>query len=323
MASALGKSRLLYIRHPVPGLVPLKPRMIEKALLRADTVSDALAGVARHHVAGALAVLDDRERPGTTAVHDLRKALKRWRALLRLLAPYLGEDGRRLLIEARDIARALTSAREPRSALDAFTDLGPEPEGVSARTRATITGRLEALRSTAEAATLTDEARLRARAALQAASGQIGLWPLDRLDARAIARRLAQTFRRARRAIPADWSAASAEELHELRQRVVAHRYQMELVETLWPKLGRVWIGEAQKLRERLGAYQDLAVLTGFMAPHQPLAHWRAQLAPLIAARQQSHLAAARRLTGRIFAEKPGGFRRRIEALWASGERGD
>ena len=67
---------------------------------------------------------------------------------------------------------------------------------------------------------------------------------------------------------PKDWRAAEPEVLHELRRRVVAHRYQMELVGPLWPKFGRVWVAEAQRLRDRLGAFQDLSVLLGFTVPH-------------------------------------------------------
>ena len=109
--------------------------------------------------------------------------------------------------------------------------------------------------------------------------------------------------------------------LHDLRRRVVAHRYQMELVEPLWPKFGRLWVAEAQRLRDRLGAFQDLSVLRGFTAPHQPLAPWRSRLAPLIAARQAAHAKAAQRIAGRLFAERPRAFRKRMEALWKSGKR--
>jgi CHAD domain-containing protein len=109
--------------------------------------------------------------------------------------------------------------------------------------------------------------------------------------------------------------------LHELRSRVVAHRYQMELIEPLWPKFGRLWVAEAQRLRDRLGAFQDLSVLQGFTAPHQPLAPWRSRLSPLIATRQAAHAKAAQRMAGRLFAERPRAFRKRIEALWDSGRR--
>jgi CHAD domain-containing protein len=278
----------------------------------------ALADVAQQELAAALGVVNDRQLSSTEAVHDVRKALKRWRALLRLLEPFLGEDGRRLRIEARDLARTLQSAREPRSALDALADLGDLPDALSPRTLATITRRLEDMMRTGEAKSLTDEARNDLRARLQATVGEVERWPLARIDGPAIASRLGDTYRRARNAVPDDWGQASAEDLHELRKRVVEHRYQMELVEPLWPKLGKAWVAEAQKLRERLGSYQDLAVLTGMTAPHQPLAPWRSRLAPLIAARQERHLASTARIAGRLFAEKPKAFRSRIEALWSN-----
>jgi anti-sigma-K factor RskA len=98
----------------------------------------------------------------------------------------------------------------------------------------------------------------------------------------------------------------------------VVHRYQMELVEPLWPRLTKLWVAEAQRLRERLGAHHDLTTLAALVAPHQPLARWRSRLAPLIAAREASHVKAAARVAGRLFAEKPRAFRRRLEALWES-----
>jgi hypothetical protein len=102
------------------------------------------------------------------------------------------------------------------------------------------------------------------------------------------------------------------------------HRYQMELVEPLWPRFGKLWIAEAQRLRERLGSHQDLAVLAALTGPHQVLAPWRSRLAPLIAARKAAHVEASRRLAGRLFAERPKAFRRRMLGLWDSaGELAD
>jgi len=74
---------------------------------------------------------------------------------------------------------------------------------------------------------------------------------------------------------------------------------------------------ETQRLRNRLGACQDLAVLSSLSGPHQPLAPWRSRLAPVIEARRDAHLKTAARLAGRLFAEKPKAFRRRIAALWS------
>src|SRR6185503_101831 len=133
-----------------------------------------------------------------------------------------------------------------------------------------------------------------------------------------VASGLTEGYSRARRVLPLDWSAANAEELHELRARVVVHRYQMELAEPLWPRLGKIWVGEAQRLRERLGKHQDLAVLASLTASRAPLARWRSRLAPAIEARQRDHIEAVMRQSGRLFAEKPSAFQRRLEALWDS-----
>ena len=56
------------------------------------------------------------------AVHAVRKALKRWRALMRLLARPLGEEADAMRAEARALMRELASARDAQSALDALDD---------------------------------------------------------------------------------------------------------------------------------------------------------------------------------------------------------
>ena len=58
-------------------------------------VGEALRAVARDVLAEAREALG-HDKADATAVHDYRKAMKRWRALLRLLEPFLGEEGRRL-----------------------------------------------------------------------------------------------------------------------------------------------------------------------------------------------------------------------------------
>jgi len=245
--------------------------------------------------------------------------MKQWRALMRLLEPFI-PDADRWRREARDHGRSLAHARDGAAALNAFDGLGEK--GIlllSTRTNASVRGRIEALRGNEEQAVLTPALRETILAWLDAASAAIETWPLDPFDFSAIAAQLADSYRSARRRIPADWAAADAVDLHALRQRVVELRYQMELVEPLWPRFGRMWTGEAERLRERLGHCQDLEVLRGLTAPHQPLAHWRSRLTPACAERSATLVQRASRIAHRLFAEKPKAFRRRLEALWESG----
>jgi CHAD domain-containing protein len=281
-----------------------------------DPAARALAALLRDIVASARQPLDASDMTDAVAIHDFRKAFKRWRALMRLIGPVIGEETEALRIEARDIAREMASARDSQAALEALADLGDEIPSLSARSRATIQGRLAQLGASAEAAILTPALKLRIGELLSRAAAAVERWPTGQFDCREATRQLTATYRRVRDSEPKDWAVAPADHLHRLRQRIVEHRYQMELMEPAWPKLIKVWISESQRLRDSLGAHQDLQVLVRLTGPHQPLAHGRSRLAAPIAQRQAAHVAAAERLAGQLFAEKPKAFRDRLAALW-------
>jgi CHAD domain-containing protein len=295
--------------------------MSEKPALQPRlAVGEALRAVARDILGEARSAIEDPANTDAVAVHEFRRAMKRWRSLLRMLEPFLPDDGRRLRNEARDLARSLGGARDAQSALDALDDLAKHGSTLSARSLATLRGRIEALRQNAETQVLTPEMRLQLTRALAQAESSVERWPLHVLTFAEVADRLVQGFRDARRALPKNWPETDPEDLHELRKRIVNHRYQMETVAPLWPRFGRMWVGEAQRLRDRLGRHQDLTLLTGLTQPHQPLAPWRSRLAPAIAERMAAHVGAARRIASRLFVEKPGAFRRRLDVICEMGE---
>jgi CHAD domain-containing protein len=270
-------------------------------------------------LADARQTLADQHASDAETVHGLRKAFKRWRALLRLLAKPLGEQADRMRAEGRDLMRALASARDAQSALDALADLEKAADTdapLSGRSMNTIQRRLTALRDSAEQTGLTEAMRARISHYLNDSEFALEQWPWPTIKFDAVAEGLTTTYRRAREKIPDDWRSADDEHLHDLRRRAVEHRHQMDLIAPLWPRFALVWTEEAQRLRNRLGACQDLTVFNKLMAPHQPLAHWRSRLTPMTEARRIAHLKIAKRLAGRLFAEKPKAFRRRIAALW-------
>jgi CHAD domain-containing protein len=296
---------------------PVEAFMAEKhALQPKAAIGPALRAVAAGILANARAAISDPERTNEAAVHHFRRAMKEWRALMRLVAPFIA-DSTRWRHEARDHARSLAQARDGAAALNAFDGLLDKGSLVlSSRTSDTIRARLEALRAGEERSSLTPMLRDAIIAWLDVAASGIEMWPLDALDFAAIAEQLAKSYRNARDQIPADWTAAHGEELHMLRQRVVTLRYQMELVEPLWPRFGRMWIGEAERIRARLGQCQDIEVLTRLTAPHHILAHWRSRLTPACAERSAELAQRAARVAHRLFAERPRAFRERLEALW-------
>ena len=293
--------------------------MKDTPALRSDVaVGEALRAVARDILAGARAAIAKADKSDAEAVHDFRRAMKRWRALLRLLEPFVGEDARRLRDEARDLAGALTGARNAQSALDALADLQKHGLALSPRSAATLRKRIEEIARAAET-TLNADMRLRLASALDAAETAIERWPLHLVTFDNVADQLTRFYRNTRDMIPEDWPAAEAEELHELRKLVVIHRYQMDIVEPLWPRFAKMWTGEAQRLRDRLGKHQDVLMLASLTGPHQPLARWRSRLAGDIAEQRAAHVAGSARIAARLFVEKPNTFRRRLDAMWRAG----
>jgi CHAD domain-containing protein len=283
------------------------------------TAGEALWGGACECLAEARAAICEPGTSDAEAVHDFRRAMKRWRALLRLLGPFAGQEARHLRDEARDLARALAGARDGQSALDALADLEKHGLALSASSLAHLRGRITELRSAAET-TLNADMRLRLSAALDRAESALASWPLSTISFEALAGELARGYRAARRLLPAHWQAATAEELHELRKRVVIHRYQIEIVAPMWPRFVKMWTGEAQRLRDRLGKHQDLLVLANLTGPRQPLARWRSRLSAPIAERKAAHVAAAERVAARLFIDKPKTVKRRLVEMWKLGD---
>jgi CHAD domain-containing protein len=295
-----------------------KPAMTGAEAEVDNSFGDDLAAAARSIIADARSSLTNLELSDAEAVHEVRKALKRWRALMRLLSGPLDEQAEQMRIEARELMRALTSARDAQSTLDALADLRKAEVPFSETSMETIRGRVTAIKDAAEQTGFSQEMRDRINRYLDFASLTVDRWPLKAIAFDVVADALTSTYRRSRQLVPEKWIEADAEHLHDLRRRVVEHRHQMDLVEHLWPRLGQVWAEEAQRLRNRLGACQDLAVLTALTGPHQPLAPWRSRLAPAIEARRGAHLKTAARIASRLFAEKPKAFRRRIAALYSA-----
>lgn len=294
--------------------------MGDKAVLRPKAaIGPALRAFANDMLAQGRSAMTDPQRSSHVAVHDFRRAMKQWRALLRLLEPFLA-DAPRWRTVARDCARSLAGARDGQSALNAFEDLVEAGAAIPARTIATIRSRIEAIRAAQEQAELTSALRQDILGQLDAMAAALETWPLDDIGFDALAGRLAAGYRAARRRVPPDWAKAEAADMHKLRQRVVEHRYQMELIERLWPRYVRMWIEEAERLRDRLGKHQDLEVLERLAGPHQPLARFRSRLASACAERKTELAQRAALIAARLFAERPKDFRRRVEALWERGK---
>ncbi|MGE4373322.1 MAG: CHAD domain-containing protein [Xanthobacter sp.] len=190
-------------------------------------------------------------------VHDARKGMKEYRALLRLIP---GQDARQARHEVAAAARGLAHARDRATAQEALQMLQQaglaREEDVCAAQKAIGADHggarednalRELLRSFLEDA----ETRLAMGLARQAAEANLvsGL------------RRAYRAARKADFTQSGEAHRAAPHAMHEARKRVVTHRYQMSFVAAWFGGKGNRRAIRAQRLRDVLGAYQDIETL--------------------------------------------------------------
>ena len=171
-----------------------------------SSFGDGLATAARSIIADGRRALTDPELSEPEAVHEVRKAPKRWRAVLRLLSRPLGEQADQLRTEARELMRAVAGARDAQSALDALSDLRKADLPFSATSTETIRTRLTEMRDAAGATSFTKSTRERISRYLDYATLSLERWPLKAIDFDTVTDGLTSTYRRARQLVPDGWA---------------------------------------------------------------------------------------------------------------------
>ena len=222
--------------------------------LRPDdrNLTAALRRIARGELGPALAQVA-AGAPDAPAVHDVRKRIKKLRGLLRLVRP--GVPAARDEVAAlRGVAQGLAPVRDAEVALDWAGRLGAAQDGALG---AWLAARVE----TARAGTDMPAALAAARQGLAAMEGRLPGWRVRGKDAAVLQRALERTLARGARSMAAVRDTGAAEAMHDWRKRVKDLWYQARLLSPVWPAGLAPWRDTADDLGERLGEYNDLAVL--------------------------------------------------------------
>jgi CHAD domain len=304
------KSRRKRERHfsRLPG-EPLAQALRRMALGQLDLAIELLAGDES----------GSANAPSARTIHETRKALKRLRALVRLLREELGEqEFRREHGILRDAARRLARARDAEVMLDTLDGLLRRHPRKLARRRPLIElrKRLVAERAAAAQRALSEEAtRARVLHDLRGLRERARRWELPERSGIAVVesdlRRIYRQGRRRYRRVARGKGGARAS--HEWRKRVKDLRYAAEILDR------RALARRADKLGELLGEEHDLVVLADRLpppgrAPFKGKRGKRARKALLerIARRRRRLRRQALREGERLYRRKPKRFSRRL-----------
>ncbi len=275
-----------------------------------ESVEAALRRIAREEAEAALAAVRG-DGDLASRVHEMRKSVKKLRALLRLVRPVFRDAGAENAV-LREAGRKLSGLRD--SAVQVQT-LGRLSEGMDPSRRATLLAPFEeaALHHDARA----DEAALPAFAESMAAlRDRSEGWRLRKDGWAALEPGLAATWDAARDAMRTARRRPEPDHLHDWRKRAKDHWYQARLLQPIWPALMKPHVAAADELGELLGQVNDLAVLRERLevAPLSEAA--RSEARDLADLRHADLLAQALPLGRRLFAGSSEALTTRWGAWW-------
>lgn len=283
-----------------------------------------------------LALQAMRDAPVDVAVHEVRKATKRLRAILRLVAPTLGKRFAAENATLRDTARRFAPYRDAHVRLASLESLR---DRFAAQLRVdTFAGAAEHLdvRRTAEADRLLEGEWQPVVYALRAARARYAAWPVDRLSARAHGTRLVShefgsvadglgvTYSRGREEMAEAGRRPSADAFHAWRKRAKYLRHQMEFLSPIFPDALAGYAASLGRLGDLLGDEHDLAELLRHLAANPGICAdpvERALLVAMIQHRRAELQRAALSLGSRVYAEPAGRFVGRIGDYWSAWDR--
>jgi CHAD domain-containing protein len=260
-------------------------------------------------------------------VHQARKALKKARAGLRMLRPGVKEAAYREVNEAlRDAARPLSAARDAQVLGDTLSAL-VKRYGAPARhlQLAALRRAIAHHRADTHGSLLAKTGTIaHSRGLLREARGRVKALGLHSHDWDVLGSGLKRVYSGCKRSMThATENGACDAAFHEWRKQVKYLRYELAMLEPLWPALIDTLIDQAHRLSDYLGQDHDLTVLREMAVTHRGELSDRAleALMALVERRQEELRQKATRLGSRLFEEKPKRFMARLEDYWRQWRR--
>lgn len=228
---------------------------------RSESLPRGVERLLRAGIDSALELLSEpSERPLDYRVHEVRKTLKRLRALLPLVEGSASDGAlARLREPLKAASHSLAGLRSSAALSQAFhTLLARQPNLVEEPLRQAIDAAL-----TRRAGDEPEvEAELRAAVeSLSRARDQARVLAVSGKGWDSIAHGFKATYARARKAFRRAQRSRGVEHLHDFRTHEKRHLYQLSLLEKVWPRLIRAESKELDELGELLGDHHDLSLL--------------------------------------------------------------
>ena len=279
---------------------------------KSESPAQGVRRVCRERIGAARERLREGGHPA--AIHDVRREIKKLRAIFRLVRAAVGRGtyrkGARALREAADYLAAPHDARVTLKAFEKLT-------GRSARRFGGIEGALRIIARREAERFGKDDSLGRAERLLRKTDRRVDDLKIKAAGWSAIGTGLKKSYRRGREACRRVHQQPSSENIHDWRKHVKDLWHYFCLLYPAWPAEGRARTDELELLGAQLGNDHDLSLLQQFVVGHCAGRAGEVEaLNQLIESRQKQLRADALKLGARLYAETPAAICRRLEKHW-------
>lgn len=254
------------------------------------------------------------------AIHEARKSVKKFRAVLRLIEPQLGDAFRVEDVRMRDIGRKLSEFRDAGAIIETFDGMREKyRDAFGKQTLESIRSGLAARKDEAEQKADMARALKGIAARLRATRRRVNGWPLEMDGFAAVAPGLETTYRRGRKEMARVRKEPSPENYHEWRKRVKYHWYHVRLLESIWTGVMQAHEKSLKDLETWLGEDHNLVVLRQKILAEPGFYGKEKDIELLLDTMDKYHKELrenALSVGERIFQEKSRQFTRRMKHLW-------
>lgn len=285
----------------MPALRPDHPVPDEVRRVAAELHDDALAALE----------LDDRHE----AVHEVRKALKLLRALVRLVRGVAPELYDHANVRARDTARLVSDQRDAAAVVETLEHLDDRSDEAGDALAAALAA-LAARRDDGEVVDDLDQRLVTVGERLRQDRAAVPSWELPDTGFDALADGYAKTYGRMRDRAADALDDDTVETWHQWRKRAKYHRHHAELLAPAWPAALEAREDAMHHLTDLLGDDHDLAVVLQTLGAVELDPAHRTALASLAGARSRRLRAHALLVARPLVVEDVDAHVERVRAAW-------
>jgi len=288
-----------------------------------ETIATGIRRIAKEELDSAISGLKNQtEDQPSEVVHDVRKRLKKMRALLRLVRDEIGKETyQRENICFRDAGRKLSSVRDAQVLIETVETLEKHFKNIVVPNAFNeIKEILVEHYRVQKRELLQEEHRMEKVAAmLETGKNRISDWSIDSNDWLVLEKGLKKTYKKGKQDFTNAYQSLSVENLHEWRKRVKDLWYHLQILQPIWSDFMGELIHQTHILANYLGDDHDLAVLKEYLMTKVEIESNNKQLIVLLALidrRRPELQLAAKGLGERIYTESPKKFVSRIGDYW-------